>query len=168
MSTHNTTSLPATPDTFRQVMSLFPTGVTVVTTTNENEIPYGVTVNAFTSVSLDPLLILVCLDNRLRGLSDLLKVGRFAVNILSEGQETVAIHYSTPGSDRAQGEYVEGVTGLPLIKDALAAIECEVEEALPGGDHTILLGLVKSITLHEEVGRKRPLIYYHGRYERLP
>lgn len=130
--------------------------------------PYGVTVSSFTSVSLDPLLILVCLDNRLRGLEDLRKVKRFAVNILSDDQEAVAIHYSTPGSDRTQGDYVEGVTGLPLIRNALAAIECEVEETLPGGDHTILLGLVKSVSLHEEVPSKRPLIYYRGRYERLP
>lgn len=160
--------MPATPHTFRRVMGLFPTGITVVTTTSQDEVPYGVTVSSFTSVSLDPLLILVCLDNRLRGLNDLQKVNRFAVNILSDDQEAVAIHYSTPGSDRTRGKYVEGVTGLPLIRDAMAAIECEVQESLPGGDHTILLGAVKSVSLHDEVTSKRPLIYYRGRYERLP
>ena len=151
---------------FRQVMGNFPTGVTVVTTMGEDDQPYGVTVNSFTSVSLDPLLVLVCLDNQLSGLESFQSSRRFAVNILSEDQEDISNYFATSGTDRSQDFYVEGKTGAPLLKGAVATLECELVEMLPAGDHTIFLGEVRSAEI-EETNQKNPLLFFRGHYERL-
>ncbi len=151
---------------FRQIMGSFPTGVTVVTTMGEDDQPYGVTVNSFTSVSMNPLLVLVCLNNQLSGLVSFQSNQRFAVNILSEDQEDISNHFATKGTDRSQDFYVRGKTGVPLLKGVVATLECEVVEMFPGGDHTIFLGEVRSAKI-EEADQKNPLLFFRGHYERL-
>ncbi len=147
-------------------MGRFATGVTVVTTSAPGGVPYGVTVNSFTSVSLDPPLVLVCLDARLSGLEVFLESRQFAVNILAEDQRAVSDHFANKGSDRADGIDALGVTGIPLISSALAHLECEIEAVHPGGDHTILVGRVQAVEHSSESGRA-PLLFYRGRYRGL-
>jgi flavin reductase (DIM6/NTAB) family NADH-FMN oxidoreductase RutF len=152
---------------FRKVMQLFPTGVTVVTTRSADGDPYGLTVNSFTSVSLDPLLILVCLDNLLSGLEEFQATQKFAVNILAEDQEDLSVHFSTPGSDRTLPVYAFSSSGMPLIQGALASLECSTDGTFPGGDHTIFVGRVEMLHLSDDIDQKGPLVYYLGRYGRL-
>lgn len=150
-------------------MSLFPTGVTVVTTDDPQGEAYGVTVSSFTSVSLDPQLILICLDNDLRGLDYFSPDRLFAVNILSESQEKLSNHFATPDSDRSYGTgyYEKSESGTPLLKDRLAAMECRLEKTYSAGDHTILVGEVISAHIGQNVDQKSPLLYYRGRYGQM-
>ena len=154
------------PDKFREVMSQFGTGITVVTTLSEAG-PYGLTVNSFTSVSLDPLLILVCLDNRLSGLRAFTDSGKFGVSILSENQETVSRLFAKKDTERPASLYFEGPAGLPLIRDSIAVFECETLATHPGGDHTIFVGKVLSAEILENRKEAKPLLYFRSKYERL-
>src|SRR5678815_1859780 len=108
-----------TSDKFRQVMGNFATGITIVTTLDKNGNPYGLTVNSFTSVSLDPVLVLVCLDNRLSGLESFKKSKHFGVNILSDRQEDISRMFAKKDAERPSSIYFEGKLGLPLIRNTL-------------------------------------------------
>ena len=158
--------MEVTSEQFREVMGHFATGVTVVTTRGDDGTPYGVTVNAFTSVSLDPLLVLVCLDNSLSGLEAFQESGRFGVSILSEDQQQDSNFFAKSGSDRTQHPYLEGSTGIPLLPGCLASLECRIVETFPGGDHQIIVGEVQSAELRES-NRAKPLLYYSGSYGRF-
>jgi flavin reductase (DIM6/NTAB) family NADH-FMN oxidoreductase RutF len=152
-------------DVFRGAMGSFASGVTVVTTKGDDDVLRGMTVSAFSSLSLDPPLCLICID-RVASLHDHLREGsHFAVNVLAEGQEAVSRRFaSTEWRDRFQGISTrEGVTGIPLITGAVATIECRVVSAYPGGDHTIFVGEVVSAVASEG----GPLLYYRGRYANL-
>jgi len=157
-----------TKDEYRQVMSNWATGVTVVTTAGRDGAPYGLTVSSFTSVSLEPVLVLVCLDNRLSGLQAFKDSMKFAVNILSESQEEVSRLFAKKDTPRPEELYTSGRLGLPLIRHSLAALECETVAMHPGGDHVILLGEVKDLELMEAKNGKKPLLYFRGKYDRLP
>ncbi len=161
--------MSATTKAFKEVMRCFAAGVTVITTRGSGPTAYGVTASSFTSVSLDPRLVLVCLDNRLSGLDQFQRSGRFVVNILAEDQEEVSAHFATPGSDRSEtcGYYAEDGMKLPMLSDSLASMECSLETTYPGGDHTILVGSVDSVRRGSRFGRHGPLLYYRGRYARL-
>ncbi|RMG52741.1 MAG: flavin reductase [Acidobacteria bacterium] len=150
---------------FRQLMGRFATGVTVVTLAGENGAPYGLTVNAFTSVSLDPMLVLICIDKKVGGY-ELFKPGRgFAVNILAEDQEEISNRFATRDADRfARLTYRTGVTGAPILDGVLAYLECRITRAYDGGDHTIFLGEVKAGQIEEH---KSPLLFFGGRYGHL-
>lgn len=154
-----------TPDLFRTVMGEFATGVTVVTTQSNGGEPYGVTVNSFTSLSLQPPMILICLDNELSGLEHFEQAGRFGVNILSEEQSEESAFFAQHGSNRSGYSYVEGSAGLPLLKGCLACLGCELVESYPAGDHTILIG--KVIWAKQRSRARKPLLFYGGRYARL-
>jgi flavin reductase (DIM6/NTAB) family NADH-FMN oxidoreductase RutF len=154
-------------DQFRQVMGNFATGVTVVTTYDGKGSPYGLTVNAFTSVSLDPLEVLVCLDNRLSGLHFFIESKKFGVSILSEGQEDISRMFAKKDSERPSSIYFEGTFGVPLLRNALAVVECQTVSTYPGGDHTILLGEVRTADVMEGINGLKPLLYFRGRYQRL-
>src|SRR5215813_13957730 len=150
-----------TSDQFRQVMGNFATGITVVTTRDAHGKPYGLTVNSFTSVSLDPILVLVCLDNRLSGLQAFLDTRHFGVSILSEHQEDVSRMFAKKDSERPANIYFDGRLGLPLMRNALAVMECETVKIFEGGDHQIFLGEVKSA---EMLQNDHPLLYFRGKY----
>ena len=156
-----------TPDQFRKIMSQFATGITIVTASTDEGAAYGVTVNSFASVSLDPLLVLICLDNRLSGFQAF-KVGRvFGVSVLSESQEHVSKYFAQRGLDKSKAEYATGETGVPLVSGALAHLECEIVAAHPGGDHTIFVGQVKAGQVTPGAGDKGPLLYFRSQYTRL-
>ncbi len=155
--------MSVTPREFRRVMGAFATGVTVVTTEDGQGRVYGVTVNAFTSLSLEPMLVLVCLDNRLSGLEAFLAGGKFGVNVLAEDQQEVSDHFASPGSDRSHGiERVEG-SEVPRLRRSLAVLGCRLVQTHEAGDHTILIGEV----LEARRSKGEPLIFYQGRYRRL-
>ena len=153
-----------TSEKFRQVMGNFATGITVVTTMGKDGKPYGLTVNSFTSVSLDPLLVLVCLDNRLGELQLFKDSKHFGVSVLSESQEDLSRLFAKKDSVRPSSIYFEGKLGMPLLRDSLAILECETTAIYPGGDHLIFLGRVQAAEVLEA---SQPLLYYRGKYQRL-
>jgi flavin reductase (DIM6/NTAB) family NADH-FMN oxidoreductase RutF len=149
------------PAAFRAAMGRFATGVCVVTTAG----PAGLTTNAVTSVSLDPLLLLVCFDASSRTLPAVRETGRFAVNVLREEQEDLA---RTFASKRVHAEKFEAVThreahGVPVLDDALAWAVCALRALVPAGDHVIGLGEVEAV--HAAEGD--PLVFYGGAYRSL-
>jgi flavin reductase (DIM6/NTAB) family NADH-FMN oxidoreductase RutF len=156
--------MPVNKDEFRAALSHFGSGVTVVTAKAADGTPRGLTVSAFSSVSLEPPLILVCIEHR-ASLHDLLKQGEyFAVNILAEDQEVISRRFASRDPDRFSGVgYSSGTTGAPLLDAALAHLECHKTQAYDGGDHTIFLGEVESTTTKEG----KPLIYFRGGYAAL-
>jgi len=157
-----------TTDLYRQVMGNWGTGVTVVTTKDRNGQPYGLTVSSFTSVSMDPILVLVCLDDRLSGLQFFKESMNFGVSILSEAQQEVSRLFAKKDTHRPPELYFNGETGIPLIHDSLVTLECETMEIYPGGDHSIFLGKVLAAELHGAMQGTKPLLYFRGKYERLP
>src|SRR5262249_19866131 len=112
-----------TSDQFRQVMGNFATGITVVTTRDRSGNPYGLTVNSFTSVSLNPLLVLVCLDHKLSGLQAFKDSKHFGVSILAHHQEDLSRMFAKKDSERPPSIYFEGKLGLPLLKHSIAVME---------------------------------------------
>jgi flavin reductase (DIM6/NTAB) family NADH-FMN oxidoreductase RutF len=156
--------MPASKDEFRLALSRFVSGVTVVTTSGKDNRPVGITVSAFSSVSLDPPLVLACIDRR-ASLHDYLVEGKhFAVNILAEDQEHLSRRFATKDQERFYyAGYTTGIGGAPLLDGALAYIECRVVHAYPGGDHTIIVGEVESASVTEH----KPLAYYRGGYTQI-
>ncbi len=153
------------PALFRKILRNFATGVTIVTTCDGAGKPYGVTANSFTSVSLDPLLVLVCLHNQMAGLNSFLQSKVFAINILSAKQVHLSDHFARSGVDRTRYLNWRGALGAPLIRGCLACLECELETTCPGGDHTILIGRVAGGRLSREA--RDPLLFYRGRYHEI-
>ena len=150
------------PDRFRDVMGRFATGVTVVTASTP-EGPVGMTANAVCSLSLDPLLLLVCFDNDARTLPVVREVGRFGVNVLRSGQDDLARLFA---SKLAESEKFAGVPhtvhdGIPVIEGVLAWVGCTLQQLIPGGDHTIGIG---AVTAAETGHNGEPLIWHRGRY----
>jgi len=149
---------------FRRAMGQFATGITVVTGRDPEGRPFGLTVNSFTSVSLEPPLVLFCLATRSELNGPLGQTKLYGVSILSEEQEEWSTRFATPGADRFAGAaVVEGPNGMPLVPEALAWLECRVVAAHPGGDHTIYVGEVLGL----EVRPGRPLLYHGSSYRRL-
>ena len=149
---------------FRQALSQFASGITVVTTRDAAGAPLGLTVSAFCSVSLDPPMVLVSIDNRSEAGAGLLGSGIFGVSILAEGQEDWSRRFASAGPAKFSGvDLLAGLSGVPLIPGALAHIECRVAGVYAGGDHTLYLGEVTEL----EVGEGRPLLYHNRGYRRL-
>lgn len=144
------------------------TGVTVVTTKDRAGQPYGLTVSSFTSVSMNPILVLVCLDDRLSGLQTFKDSMNFGVSILSDAQQEISGLFAKKDTVRPAELYFDGETGVPLIRDSLVTLECETISMYPGGDHTIFLGKVLAAELHGAMQGAKPLLYFRGKYERLP
>lgn len=159
-----TPSLPLSANSFRQVLGAFATGVTIVTTRSGDKI-HGLTANAFCSVSLEPMLVLVCVDKQAHS-HDLIAAGRnFAVNILHGKHQYLAERFSNNAMS-AEQRY-EGVscrraaTGAPILEDSLAWVDCELAAAHEGGDHTIFVGKVLALG---RGGSQPPLLYFNSRY----
>lgn len=147
-------------DKFRGVMGHFATGVTVVASRDADGEPVGLTVNAFTSVSLDPPLVLVCIHKKAEGHDAVIAAGHFGISVLAADQGDIAMVFSQeePAS-RFQGvEFEDGPLGSPILKGALAWIECRFETVLPGGDHSILLGRVEDCG----AGPGDPVLFFRG------
>jgi flavin reductase (DIM6/NTAB) family NADH-FMN oxidoreductase RutF len=157
------------PDIFRAVMGHFVTGVSVVTALDGDR-PFGITVNALSSVSLQPPLVMVALDRR-RFLTPIVRAGgRYAVNILGEDQQALSDCFAgapvTPGRDAFCGAaWHPGGTGLPLLDGAIATLECTVVETFSAGDHDLFIGRVD--TLGSQGREAMPLLYYRRRYLRI-
>jgi flavin reductase (DIM6/NTAB) family NADH-FMN oxidoreductase RutF len=161
-------STTLTSQLFRRVVGHFTTGVTVVTVERQPGLVHGMTANSFTSVSLDPLLILICVDHNARLLSFLDLQGRFGVNILKDDQQSISEHFAKPVQDDEANERL-GIhfrwtsTGIPLLQDALAHLGCNVVAKYPAGDHTLFLADVESMDASEG----NPLLYHLGKYRRM-
>ena len=152
------------PDDFRRVCGHFATGVTIITTCDVDGRPTGLTASAFTSVSLDPPLVLVCVSHKAQSYPALRDGGKFAVNILRDAHETVSRRFATTSLDKFDGvSYTVSPLGLPLLDDALAHVECVTVRAYPEGDHTIFVGRVE----RARAGGGAPLLYFRGQYQRL-
>lgn len=148
---------------YRRAIGRWATGVAVVTCSGP-EGPAGLTTNAVSSVSLEPLLLLVCFDNASRTLDAVRGAGRFAVNVLPAGQQELATVFA---SKRLQAEKFEAVThriehDVPVLDDALAWIACDVHELHPAGDHTIAIGAVTHVWSDED--EPEPLLFYRGAF----
>ena len=153
------------PDNFRQAMSRFATGVTIVTTNDRDGRPVGFTASAFSSLSLNPPLVLVCLDRRAECFEAFQATELMAVNILAIGQDDIALRFATRGADKfgATPTTAGTATGLPLIDGALAQVECRMRERVEGGDHVILVGEVVRAASNDS----DPLLHYNRNFGRF-
>jgi flavin reductase (DIM6/NTAB) family NADH-FMN oxidoreductase RutF len=152
-------------DDFRRVLSHFTTGVTIVTTCDADGRPTGLTASAFCSVSLDPPLVLICVDHKSQSYPSLRERGCFAINILHAGQEDISRRFASTRLDKFDGvPHTLSPLGLPLVHGAIARLECTTVSTHVEGDHTIFVGRVE----RAEAPSGRPLVYFMGKYERLP
>jgi len=148
----------------RRVMGLFATGVTVLTTRDASGRPYGLTANAVTSLSLDPPLLVICIDKRAETHPHFFDSGCFVVNILAEHQEELSTHFAKSGGEKFGSlPYSVNPDGVPVLEGTLAQIECRIIETHEGGDHVIHIGEVQ----HAEVRGGRPLLFFQGKYRQL-
>jgi flavin reductase (DIM6/NTAB) family NADH-FMN oxidoreductase RutF len=151
-------------DDFRKVLSHFASGVTVITTCESDGRPTGLTASAFTSVSLDPPLILVCVAHKSQSYPALLESRRFAVNFLRTGQEDISRRFATSGLDKFNGvPHRISALGLPVLTEALAHVECVTVSQHVEGDHTVFIGRVEDSGTTDGM----PLLYFRGKYDRL-
>ena len=157
--------MPIDPLDFRRTLGCFATGVTVITALDSEGKPRGLTANAFSSLSLDPPQILVCIDHRADTFPVISQAKTFAVNVLAEHQREVSQRFAGKGEDKFEGvAYSAGDSGVPLLDGALAVIECRVEQAYEAGDHTIFIGEVQRV----EHAEGKPLLFFRGNYANLP
>lgn len=139
-------------------MGKFATGVTVITT-NDGTGTHGMTANAFMSISLEPKLITISIDNKANMLQKIKTSGQYAVNFLSDKQQDISMNFA--GQKKKEGEVDFGdVQGIPVIKDCLASVVCDVDQEIVVGDHTLFIGRVKDVTVTEG----NPLTFYCGKY----
>ena len=149
---------------FCRTCARFVTGVTVVTVLDAEGIPHGMTASSFTSVSLDPPLVLVCVDHRATVLEYFRRASHLGINVLNEDQRELSVLFARRGQNRFNGiEWHAGQTGVPLIPGVLAHFECELHKMVDAGDHAILIAEV----LHAEHREGRPLVYFGSDYHRL-
>jgi flavin reductase (DIM6/NTAB) family NADH-FMN oxidoreductase RutF len=155
--------MPVDDAQFKLAMSHFASGVTVVTTEHEGR-PYGMTVAAFSSLSLHPPLVLICIEKSVKTHEAILAAGKFGVSILGAAQADLSNRFASRVEDKfAEVPVTLGPLGVPLLDGAVTALECRVTNQLPGGDHTIFIGEVEGIT----VGEGAPLVYYRSGYREL-
>jgi len=154
-----------TSERFRAVLGHFASGVTVVTATSEGG-PVGFTAQAFIALSLDPPLVVTTAQRTSQSWPRIESVGAFAVNVLAEGQETLARTFAVSGVDKFTGVGWEPapVTGAPLLEGALAWVECRLERTYDGGDHVIVAGRVLDLAVR---GEGKPLLFYRGGFGRF-
>jgi flavin reductase (DIM6/NTAB) family NADH-FMN oxidoreductase RutF len=148
----------------RRVMGMFATGVTVLTTRDAHHRPYGLTANAVTSLSLDPPLLIICIDKRAETHPHFFDSRCFVVNILAEHQEELSTRFARTGGDKFQGvPFSTNQDGVPVLEGTLAHVECRIIETHEGGDHVIHIGEVH----HAEVRGGDPLLFFQGKYRHL-
>jgi flavin reductase (DIM6/NTAB) family NADH-FMN oxidoreductase RutF len=153
------------PLEFRKAMGCFATGVTIITLDLDGEV-HGMTANAFASVSLDPLLVLVCVDHTARTHAHLHAKKRFGVNVLAEDQRAISLYYALPARTHEHAEKEAGARfdrtakRTPILHGALAYLECRLESAADAGDHTIFIAEVEDVVVREG----NPLLFFRGKY----
>ena len=149
---------------FRNALRHWASGVTVITTRDGAGNLQGVTVSAFSSVSLSPPLVLICIDRHTGSHHAFVESQRFIVNILGEEQQHISHQFASKLSDKFEGvEFSQTATGLPVLAGTLANLECRLVHSYKGGDHTIFIGEIEDTIVREG----NPLIYYHGHYRKL-
>src|ERR1700733_2353475 len=152
---------------FRKAMGCFATGVTIITLDLEGEV-HGMTANAFSSVSLDPPLLLVCVDHRAHTHAHLHAKKRFGVNILAEDQRVISEYYARPVHNHGRAEEEAGARfdrtpqGTPILHGALAYLECRLQSAQDAGDHTIFIAEVEDVVVRQG----EPLLFFRGKYRK--
>jgi flavin reductase (DIM6/NTAB) family NADH-FMN oxidoreductase RutF len=153
------------PQELRRVMGHFATGVTVITTVDPDGNPNGLTANAFLSLSLNPPLVLISVDKAATCYACFGLANGFTVNFLSEDQEEISRRFATKGADKfADLNWRSGTNGAAIIEGVLGYVECKIRECYDGGDHTIVVGEIVTI----EATGDRPLLFFKGKYQRLP
>lgn len=152
------------PRQFRNALGQFPTGVAIVTTLSPDGEPIGVTVNSFSSVSLEPAMILWCLDKKAYSLAAFKLAKRFAVHVLTENQESLSNHFARSSTEKfANLDLQSGLGDVPLLPDCAAVFECTTEHCYDGGDHLIFVGRVGRF----DVAAELPLVFHRGKYSQL-
>ncbi|MEM6971382.1 MAG: flavin reductase family protein [Pseudomonadota bacterium] len=157
LTTANDLQAPSDTRALRTALGAFATGVTIVTTVTADELT-GFTANSFTSVSLEPPILLVCLAHTAASYELFCRADTFAVNVLSADQQDIAMTFAQRGADKFTGvDWHAGSMGAPLIDGSLARFDCAMEDRVTAGDHDILLGRVLGFSRHEG-----PALLYHG------
>ncbi len=150
---------------FRRVCGRFATGVTVATAFGADGTPHGMTANSFSSVSLEPPLVLICVGHTATILPHIRTAESFGINILTEGQQHISELFARKGYDRFDGvAWHRGETGVPLLRGVLATMECARRQIVASGDHDIIVGEVVRAHWNDD---ERPLVYFAGQYLRL-
>jgi flavin reductase (DIM6/NTAB) family NADH-FMN oxidoreductase RutF len=153
---------------FRKALGQFPTGVTVVTVEREPGLVHGMTANSFTSVSLHPMLILICVDHRAKMLPLLQRKKRFGISVLKEGHEAISEYFakreqSAEAEQRLSIRYHWTPSGIPVLEGALLHLTCTLAGSHIAGDHTVFIGEVETAAIHEG----EPLLFFRGGYRTL-
>jgi flavin reductase (DIM6/NTAB) family NADH-FMN oxidoreductase RutF len=155
---------PLSGGDFRRACGRFATGVTIACVMDARGTPHGLTVNSFTSVSLDPPLVLVAVGHSASVFEAFREARFFAVNVLSAGQRALSDRFARQGENRFDGlDWHAGETGAPVVSGTLAEIECAMRYRFTAGDHDLLVGEV----VHADVREGAPLVYFGGRYRKL-
>ncbi|OUB06425.1 oxygenase [Bacillus thuringiensis serovar yunnanensis] len=150
---------------FKKVMGNYPTGVTVVTTVDEHQVPLGLTVNSFASVSIDPILILWSIDTRVSSYKSFIKTDKFAVHVLSSDQGDICNLFASKGNDRFENcEWTLSEQNLPIISGSAGVLQCKTAKTIEAGDHMILIGEVVDI----QYKNKEPLLYHQRNIGKIP
>jgi flavin reductase (DIM6/NTAB) family NADH-FMN oxidoreductase RutF len=163
-----TPGMSVTQAEFRRALGSFATGITVITLDSDDEV-HGMTANAFTSVSLDPMLVLVCVDQRASTHAHLHAKKRFGVNVLAESQRAISEYYARPGRAHDRAAEEAGATfertqhGTPVLRGALAYLECRLHTAQDAGDHTIFIAEVEDVVVRDG----NPLLYFGSKYRAI-
>jgi flavin reductase (DIM6/NTAB) family NADH-FMN oxidoreductase RutF len=156
------------PAEFRKAMACFATGVTIITVDLDGEV-HGMTANAFASVSLDPLLLLVCVDHSARTHAHLHARKRFGVNILADDQRVISEYYARPVYTHEHAEQEAGARfdrtaqGTPILHGALAYLECKLKSTHEAGDHTIFIAEVEDVVVRQG----EPLLFFRSQYRQI-
>jgi flavin reductase (DIM6/NTAB) family NADH-FMN oxidoreductase RutF len=156
--------MPIEKNELRRIMGHFATGVTVITTISKDGAIYGLTANAFMSVSLEPPLLLISVDKKAESYPYFEQSKVFTVNILGDSQEALSRRFAVSGGNKFDGvAYRRGANNVPILEDTLAHVECRVYAAYDGGDHTLYLGEI----LEAETREGKPLLFYRGGYRSI-
>lgn len=148
-------------DLFRQVMGNFAAGVTVITTVGADKQPFGLTATAFTSLSLVPPLVLICIGKASETYPYFETAGIFGVNFLAASQQDISQRFASSGGDKFSGiEWHRGSLGAPLLESTIGHLECRIVNCFDGGDHTIYVGEVEAAAS----GDGNPLVYFRSAY----
>jgi flavin reductase (DIM6/NTAB) family NADH-FMN oxidoreductase RutF len=165
ISTASRENMAIEPQELRRVMGHFATGVTVITTKDKDGTPQGLTANAFMSLSLNPPLVLISVDKGATCYACFEAGNGFTVNFLGEEQEEISKRFATKGIDKFSGvQWHPGRNGAAIIDGVIGSVECKITQCHDGGDHTIVVGEILNVSATGD----RPLLFFKGKYQRLP